>query len=916
MDSRYHLKIAGQGFLMRPTSYRRSVLALDSSLSTRHSPLAPAWRQWQQSDWRGGDGQDVWDSGSRWRLGYGVDISGAGKVRLGPTLSPSYSSSEDAFAAMLTFQGKLYALSGSSGKIYSYDGATWGVAHDTGKASLRSLARHGDRLYAGSGSDGALFQGDGATWSAAIQVADADAVTCMASYGVWDPAARATVPRLFLGCSFPDSEARIYHWDGSALVEVQRCQESTVEAMAVYAGRLYLATSDSGNGVQGRILCFDGRSGSGEWSEAARLSDNYVADWTLFDNLLFCGSGLGGRLWTFDGDHLLDAYSLSTPTLAYQGSLRALAVCSGRLYVAYSHPTQGLALLCKLPAALLEDAEMGRQGDTERHGCRIGWYTPCAAGAGGIPRAMAPYGGQLYLATEHAGAATIYRQDGDSHRSSGLLETSFFDAGYPGTAKLLRGLTLGHDKLLPGQYLETSFALEDSDLFQQMEDFGDLAGCDQALTTADWRPTGSLVRLRGMPTLGFAGKQQGDQRVPHRARRLLSADPNSPPAAFTEEFDNAGYEAISTIGDDVAVTTSASQGSYAHQLFEFDLAGLVPAGLHPRAICYGKGDAFGAPAPGATLRIWNHTSAAWDLVGSNTATPGDSPAVRTIEATTASFGDYTGPSGKLYLSLRPSPSGSQANPSEVGSDLVELSALWAEIGEAVSQPLRLPVSLPVSSATLTLLSSQIPLGTGIELFMSADDGEHWEPVAGGVEHNFSHSGSSLRWKARLYTTDGLASPSIGRLKVDYLTGSRLPLGRSELEGSTSASFTFESDIAARRVAFRVELGSSDPLGTPALSSLTLQYSLQPELKRQWELDLLCEGASGLPLRLLDGSHEGKTGRELSQLLWQARARGAIPFEDLDGSRYQVWLEKLEEELSNAPQERGVQTIARCTLIEC
>gem|GEM_PF-4076416 len=66
MDSRYHLKIAGQGFLMRPTSYRRSVLALDSSLSTRHSPLAPAWRQWQQSDWRGGDGQDVWD---RWERG-------------------------------------------------------------------------------------------------------------------------------------------------------------------------------------------------------------------------------------------------------------------------------------------------------------------------------------------------------------------------------------------------------------------------------------------------------------------------------------------------------------------------------------------------------------------------------------------------------------------------------------------------------------------------------------------------------------------------------------------------------------------------------------------------------------------------------------------------------------------------------
>ena len=920
MGSRYHVKIAGQGFLMRPGSYRRAT-SLDSPLGTNSSSLVSSWRRWQQSDWRGGDGMEVWEDGeNRWRTGYGIDVGEAGRVRLGAAMLVDYVSAEDGFAAMLAFRGKLYALPTSSGKIYSCDGSTWGVDYDTGKGSLRSLARHRDRLYAGSGSDGTVFERDGTTWSTALQVADAGAVTCMASYGVWDPTAKATVPRLFLGCSFADGEARIYQWDGSTLTEVHRCQEEVAEAMAVYGGRLYVATSDSGNGVQGRVLCFDGRSASGEWSEVIWLSDNYVAGWATFDNLLFCGSGMGGKVWAFDGSCMVEAYSLSAPGLEYAEPLRAMGVCAGRLYAGYTHPTQGAALLGKLPSAetgrrgsIISAGELGGGG---LEGSRYGWYTPSAVGSGGNPQAMAIYGGQLYLGAGAAGAATIYRRDPSAYRSSGLLETSFFDGGQPGMAKLLRCLTLGHDKLLAGQYLEAYFALEDSDLFQQVEEFDNLASCDPALTTADWRPSDSLARLKGMPAQTFAGKRQGDPSIPHRARKLVSSNPNSPPATFMDEFDDAGYEAVSAVGGGVAITTVAVDGSYAHQLFEFDLTGLSLVGLRPRAVCYGRGDSFGTPAPGVVFRIWNHTTAAWDLVGSNTAAPGDDVSARTIEATATSFGYYVSAARKVYLSLRSSYAGSTANPSEVGTDLVELGALWAEDGDVVSQPLRLPVSQPVSRATLTLLSSQAPAGTQIELFMSADGGEHWEAVAGGVEHGFAHPGSSLRWKARLSTVDGLSTPWIDRLKVDYITGTWLPLGRSELEGSTSATFPFESGVTARRVALRVELGSPDPSSSPALSSLTLQYALQPDAKRRWEMELLCEGVAGAHLRLLDGSHEEKTGRELSQILWQARSRGTVPFEDTDGSQCQVWLEGLEERLSDATQERGPQTVAKCRLVEC
>lgn len=915
MGDRYQVKLDGQGFLMRPGSYKRVASALAPEPRTQNPELSSGWRWWHQSDWRGGEGQRVWDGERRWRAGYGVDISEAGRVRLGPALAGSFTSTEDGFAAMLAFGSKLYAAAGSSGRVYSFDGSTWEVAHDTLKTSLRSMARHGNDLYVGSGSDGLVKSFDGTSWVEALTVAGALAVPAMAGYGVWDPTAGATVPRLFLAAEYGSGEARIHRWDGSTLTQVAGCREAMVEAMAVYGGQLLVATSDTGNGVQGRILCFDGRSASGEWSEVAWLPDSYVAGWVPFDNLIFCGSGTGGRIWAFDGSRMVEACCISAPGLEYSQPLRALGVQAGRLYVGYNHPSQGTALLCKLGAGGVSDPETRGRGDPGMESCQLGWWTPATWGSGGNVSAMAVYGGHLQLASEATGAATIYRMDPDVHRNSGLLETSILDGGLPGVSKLLRSVTLSHDKLLPGQQLQVWFALDGSDTFQQVERFDDLASCDRPLTTADWRAADSLVRLKGMPAQGFAGKRRGDPGVAHVARGLASPNHNSPPATFVEEFDDAEYASISAVGGGVATTMGEAEGDYTHQLFELELAGLSIVGLRPRAVCYGQGDSFGMPAPGVLFRIWNHATGAWDLVGSNMAAPGDGVAARTIESTMSDFGCYLGTSGRVYLSLRSSHAGSVANPSRVGTDLVEMGALWAGDGEAVSRPLRLPATGTVSRATITLLSSLAPAGTGIELYMSADGGEHWEVVSGGIEHVFAHPGSSLRWKARLSAADGLDTPWIDGLKVDYLIGDWLWLGRSEVEGSTSAVFPFESDVAARRVAFRIELGSTDPSGSPSLAGIALQYAPRPEVKRRWELELMCEGVAGAPLRLPDGSQEGKTGRELSQILWQARARGIVSFQDVDGGQHQVWFQGLEERLSDAAQERGPQTVARCRLVE-
>ena len=929
MGSRYHVKIAGQGFLLKSGSYSRSAVALSSGTGTA-SPR-PGWRWWHQSDWRGGDGQrttgDVGssttstggttgDRAGRWMGGYGVEIGEPGGLALGPAMRLSYPSTEAGFPAMAPFRGKLFAASISSGMVYRLDGAGWGVDWNSGKGATASLCRHGDRLYAGSGSDGTVFVRDGVGWSTVFQVEGAISIPCMASYEVWDPAARATVPRLFLGCRFPDGEARVYRWDGTAITEVHGCRETNIETMTVYGGRLFVATSESGNGVQGRVICYDGRSGSGEWAEAIWLPDNYVAGWAVFDNLLFCGSGVSGRLWAFDGNRMSEAYSLSAPGLEYPGPLRALVVCDGRLHVGYEHPTQGAALLAKLPAQ-----GVGRKGsrliigEEDLGESRYGWFTPCTTGVAATTTALAIYNGQLYMACEAAGAASIYRMEPASHRDSGLLETSFLDGGLPGIGKLLRSVTLTHDKLLAGQYIDVRFSLEGSDGFQRLEGFRDPSACDRSLTTADWRAGDALVRLKGMPTQGFSGKRLGDMAVRHTAWKLASPNPNSPPAVFAEEFADAEYAAIAAEGDGVATTRCTIVDGYAHQLFQFDLSGLTPVGLRPRAICYGLGGGSGTSSRGAILRIWNHATGSWDAVGTNQAAPDDDPAARTIQGFTPDLGSYLGPSGKVYLSLRSSHGASDAVPSEIGADLVELSAFWSGDGEVVSEPLRMPAAEPVSEASLTLLSYQLPSGTDVELYMSADGGEHWEQVESGVPHSFAHPGLGLRWRARLLSADGLSTPELRLLKVDYMSGRWHPLGRSDTEGSTSATFCFENGATARRVAFQIELGSSDPAGSPRLADIALQYALNPEIKRRWEMDLICEGAAGAPLRLLDGSREGKTGAELSLALWHAVAQGIASFEDVDGSRYRVWFEGLEERLSDAAQDRGVQTVVRCRLIE-
>ncbi len=920
MGGRYHVSIGGQGFLVKPGSYRRSAVGANSEPRTQNSALG--WREWSQADWRRGDGQRVADAGTRgsgdtgrWRGGQGVEIGTAGQLSLAPGLGLSYSSPESRFVAMEAFLGRLFALAGSSGKIYSFDGSAWTMAWDTGKAAMGSLARHGEKLYAGSDADGGVFVRDGVGWSTAFDVAGVAGITAMASCEVWDATAKASVQRLFLGCRMPSGEAKVYQWDGTTATALHGAREGRVEAMAVYGGRLFVATSDAGNGPQGRILCYDGRSASGEWTEVSAFSDDYVAGWTVFDNLLFCGSGVGGKVRAFDGSRLVEAYDLADQGVVVPGALRGLAVCGGRLYVGYEHPTQGAAVLCKLPAAVVLDPVMvvgGGSGHAEMESCRLGWSTPATVGTAGTVGALSVYQGELFLARDGA----IYRRDPLQLQVSGVAQLSDIDGGDAGQPKLLRRVSVSHQPLGVGESVAVSYALDGSESYQYLEDFDGLARCNPAATTADWRTEDSLVRLKGMPGQTFAGKLPGNLTVPHLAYKLTSPNPNSSPGAFAGEFSAGDYSAVSGVDGAAAVQRGAGAGLYAHELFVFDLSGLNPAGIHPRGVAYGRGDSAGTVAPGVIFRIWNHRTGSWDYVGSNTAAAGDSEAARTIETVaTEGWADYLGPDGKLYLGLRSSYPGGSVNPAEIGADYVGLDPLWAATGEAVSSVLPVPGSGTVTRATMTVVESTMPAGCALQLYLSAD-GASWESATSGVELAFAYPGDQLRWKVVL-TGTGTATPTVGLLKVDCVTGTWVSLGTSDVEGSTGRVFDFGEGSSCRRLSWRVELAGPGGAESPVLTGIRLEYAPAVGAKRGWSMDVRCEGipAGGVPLRLLDGTVEALSGVELSRQLWAARAREVVSFEDLDGLVYTVWFEGLEEALGELVGG-AVQTVAKCRLVEC
>lgn len=472
MVGKYHVKIGGQGFLVRPGSYRRSAGGNGSG-----------WKRWTVSGWQRGDGVAMPEKTGGFASGYGIEIGTPGRLSLARETAVSYASAEDGLAALVPFQGKLYAASKSSGKVFQFDGAAWSLAYTAPVARLRSAAVAYGELMIGSGADGKIFSFDPYlnAWGPRFDAGAALEIGAMAPVQVYEAATKLTVPRLAVGVGqqYGEAELRVYSGDG-VNEQTYPCGESRVEALAGYRGRLYVATCWGSPSGGGRLLALDGVTAErqGEMREVAAFGDNYVAGLAVFEDRLYLGMARGGLVLVSDGSGARLAYDLGAHGASDPGELRGLAVVDGRLAVGYRHPSTGAALLRKLPG--------GREDE--------GWYTEAYTGQAGAVRALGGYGGELYLARDAAGAAQVHSRSGPAYGAAGRVELSPFDGGDPSAERLLNRVAIAHAALRAGELVRVSHRLEDEGAWSVLGT-SDVEGA----TAAEWSlPAGTVARRLGL----------------------------------------------------------------------------------------------------------------------------------------------------------------------------------------------------------------------------------------------------------------------------------------------------------------------------------------------------------------------------------------------------------------------------------
>lgn len=266
MTNRYHIKIDGTGFLLVPGSYTRTM-----------SPRPADLKQWAVADWRRGDGHPLAGETGGFRTGFGVDVATQGQLRLGPAVAASLASTEDGFAAMAPYGGKLYAVSSSSGGVRCFDGASWSIPW-TAPVTLRSVAQAYGELMLG-GSDGKVYSFDpwAGTWGERFTVGTGE-VTAIVETVVNEPVTGgfSVEPRAVFGLSRPSGSGKMVavSADGVTTLSID-VGESRVEGMALYRGKLYLATSWGSAASGGRLLVYGIRGGGSYWdlAEVAVFSD-------------------------------------------------------------------------------------------------------------------------------------------------------------------------------------------------------------------------------------------------------------------------------------------------------------------------------------------------------------------------------------------------------------------------------------------------------------------------------------------------------------------------------------------------------------------------------------------------------------------------------------------------------------------
>jgi hypothetical protein len=142
-----------------------------------------------------------------------------------------------------------------------------------------------------------------------------------------------------------------------------------------------------------------------------------------------------------------------------------------------------------------------------------------------------------------------------------------------------------------------------------------------------------------------------------------------------------------------------------------------------------------------------------------------------------------------------------------------------------------------------------------------------------------------------------------------------PLVSNSILGTTTSTATFPDPTSGREIELQLTLTSGGST-TVTVKSVLVEYALVPDVRRAWDFDVLLEGTAPVPLLTLDGQPEPLTGAQLSASLWATRGvKGTVPFADLDGASYRVYVQDVKESIARLPHRDGWQTRAHVQLVQ-
>ena len=158
-----------------------------------------------------------------------------------------------------------------------------------------------------------------------------------------------------------------------------------------------------------------------------------------------------------------------------------------------------------------------------------------------------------------------------------------------------------------------------------------------------------------------------------------------------------------------------------------------------------------------------------------------------------------------------------------GAYFVDANTGWAVGSDGTILKCALPYTLAVVEAeslnvsetsanvvSATLTADHTLEGQSIVYYLSNDAGTNWFEVALGGSHTFTTTGSDLRWRAVLYTTDPAVTPLVDSLSISYQTGVAMSMSATYRvsEGAGTATITVTLG-AASTVTVTADYATSD-----------------------------------------------------------------------------------------------------------